>query len=712
MKKGFVILLAITAVNLSVQCEQVAWKWGLAEGYWNDAENWDGGRVPADGDTVICTNRLKTTIHVTNSTPKLAVLILTNTNIRELSLNVSKWDTCVYATNIVFSKLCGIKCTGSFSEGETSNRVWIVGKTMSMGGTISADGAGWTRSNGPGWAGTPVSGINYMCGAYGGNQSYISPTPTLVVPHPYGSVEEPLDPGSAGGANLAYGGGAIRIDLEEDLIMNDGEITAKGTSGGSGGGIYITCRTISGTGNIWANGRTPSKDTDKKGGSGGRIAVHYNPEAQSNVTATCSVRFEARGGIGNDFDSVSGYHDIYGYKQEWICESGTLWFPDNQFLFSEYYRSAGLPFVGVWHSPKALSELSFDSDLTLDKTCLRFTEPGFRFNVAGNFTATGEGQFAREENGLFFSNATVIVDGNLTLEGARLELNDGGTLMVGGDLIEKSVDPTHAYKRDGGALVVYAAPTNVLDTYGAVVRINGMWQMETNSVCYPYCQETNGAIVAFYVKDLVMDAGSEINANQKGWGPKRGASDGGGPGVGGGYWGASYGGKGGAYNSASLSKIKAVYGDAYHPLDAGSGGYTAAKYFGYQGGGVVFIQANRNMTLNGTISADSNQRFYCKYSTGGSGGSIYLVTRDLYGTTGTMTAKGGMGTVVTDTNNIGMGGGGRIAVWYRNASTVEALKSNASVAPGTVYGEDTTYAETGTAHWRELKPAGFSIILR
>lgn len=709
MKKILVIFAIGTTAILSARAEVVGWIFGRASGYWNEAANWDTGRIPADGDTVICTNRLATTIYVTNSTPRLAALILTNSNVRAVCLLVSNWTTRVYATNIVFSELCGVKCTGSFAEGEISNRVWIAGKTMRMGGTISADWGGWKRSNGPGWDGAPTTGINYMCGAYGGNQSYID---LRGLPLPYGSAEEPDDPGTAGGSNNAHGGGAVRIELEEDLIMEGGEITAKGTIGGSGGGIHITCRTISGTGNILANGRTPSKDTNKAGGSGGRLAVHYQPAAQSNVTAACSVRFEARGGLGNDPDVFSGSHDIFGHKQEWICEPGTLWFPDNQFLFSENYRSAGLPFAGVWHSPEPLPGLVFSGDLALDKTCLRFPGPGFTFQVAGDLTITGEGQFAREEYGLLFSNATITVGGDLTLEGARLELNEGGTLSVGGNLIQKSVDPTHAYKRDGGALVVYAAPTNAPDTCGASVTVGGTWQLETNSVCYPYCQGTNGAIVAFQVRDLVLDAGAEINANQKGWIPKRGTAVGGGPGVGGGFWGASYGGKGGAYKEADRSKIKEVYGDAFHPLDAGSGGYCPANYFGFQGGGVVWVRAERNMTLNGIVSADSNQRFYLKYDTGGSGGSVYLDTRYLYGTTGSITARGGMGSVAADTTYIGMGGGGRVAVWYRRDFSSAALKSSASVAPGTVYGEATTYAETGTIHWCQSKSPGSTVILK
>ena len=72
----------------------------------------------------------------------------------------------------------------------------------------------------------------------------------------YGAKSAPVDPGSgAGGTPTSTGGsggGAVRLEATGHVLVN-GTINANGTSGpsgyyggGSGGGVYITCRTFGG----------------------------------------------------------------------------------------------------------------------------------------------------------------------------------------------------------------------------------------------------------------------------------------------------------------------------------------------------------------------------------------------------------------------------------------------------------------------------------
>ncbi len=94
----------------------------------------------------------------------------------------------------------------------------------------------------------------------------------------------PLGPGSGGGGRDASntggnGGGLVRIEAKGDVVV-DGSLLANGdrragdyAAGGSGGGIFLICRSIRGTGTISANGESSTASKYSGGGGGGRIAV-------------------------------------------------------------------------------------------------------------------------------------------------------------------------------------------------------------------------------------------------------------------------------------------------------------------------------------------------------------------------------------------------------------------------------------------------------
>ncbi len=91
----------------------------------------------------------------------------------------------------------------------------------------------------------------------------------------YGDMRQPIAMGS--GAS-GWGGGALRILV--DTLMLEGEIRADGEdrgssrSTGSGGSVWVTCASFSGTGRISANGGTGTGSVPLGGcGAGGRIAV-------------------------------------------------------------------------------------------------------------------------------------------------------------------------------------------------------------------------------------------------------------------------------------------------------------------------------------------------------------------------------------------------------------------------------------------------------
>jgi hypothetical protein len=187
--------------------------------------------------------------------------------------------------------------------------------TIQAGAGFNANGGGYiglynTAGYGPG-TGTG----NGTGGGYGGH-GYASGTGGST----YGSSNAPVDPGSSGhGQNNsvgATGGGLVWIRATGTIQLN-GTITALGNDappycgGGSGGGIYLTCRKFIGSVNglLKVNGgnvASPSYWTS--GGGGGRIAVWrmIDINGQGVVTAV------AAGGVGSAGNFTPGYDGLPG----------------------------------------------------------------------------------------------------------------------------------------------------------------------------------------------------------------------------------------------------------------------------------------------------------------------------------------------------------------------------------------------------------------
>ncbi len=134
-----------------------------------------------------------------------------------------------------------------------------VGGNADIGGTITANTAGFRGTTGPG-AGTSSS--------HGGRSQAGMPC--------YGSLTRPsaLGSGRLSGTSYAYGGGAVKLDVEGNLTLN-GTITANGNAadnyGASGGSVWLIADTFEGAGNIRANATGGSGS----GGGGGRVAVQF-----------------------------------------------------------------------------------------------------------------------------------------------------------------------------------------------------------------------------------------------------------------------------------------------------------------------------------------------------------------------------------------------------------------------------------------------------
>jgi RHS repeat-associated protein len=130
--------------------------------------------------------------------------------------------------------------------------------------------------------------------------------------------------------------------------------------------------------------------------------------------------------------------------------------------------------------------------------------------------------------------------------------------------------------------------------------------------------------------------------------------------------GGGYGGSGGI-SGCSAAASNPVYGDFKNPNDGGSGGGGVLNGLGGNGGGLIRIVA-QNLQLQGAIVANG-QNGQGDRGAGGSGGGIRIDVATLQGA-GSITARGGNGGPTGSSPAVGTGGagGGRIAIYYQNAT--------------------------------------------
>lgn len=165
--------------------------------------------------------------------------------------------------------------------------------------------------------------------------------------------------------------------------------------------------------------------------------------------------------------------------------------------------------------------------------------------------------------------------------------------------------------------------------------------------------------------------------------------------------GGSLGGRGGGRNGVSPE----TYGDPLDPDEPGGGGPIFPREpAGTAGGGVIRIHAG-TLLLNGSVVADGLSRW--PQGGSGAGGSIFLDVDTLSGT-GRASACGGYSW------SGGTGGGGRIAVYYRNLDGFDPTRIQAAgnnTAPDGVTGQPgTVHLVNGVlrTHVRTPVPAGIN----
>ncbi len=190
--------------------------------------------------------------------------------------------------------------------------------------------------------------------------------------------------------------------------------------------------------------------------------------------------------------------------------------------------------------------------------------------------------------------------------------------------------------------------------------------------------------------NLVIEAGSAVTADGKGFGGGFGSGAGGsllsdfpyGPPF---YYTSGGGGAYGGFGGSSLGGATggAAYGLVLAPTNSGSGGGAGADVGG-SGGGSIILVVGGDILVDGTISANGANGVNSG-SGGGSGGGIWLLAQSIEGG-GSISANGGAGEPFAG----GGGGGGRVAIYATNNNFLGTLVAQGGMGPvsggaGTVY---------------------------
>lgn len=659
-------------VLLAAGTGQAAYRTTAAAGYWTNAATWDGGlTLPQAGDDVAISHA----VTLDGNTPELGSFTNSNT------LTFIGWETRLYATNVtVISNITHLAqsdttgVAGVYADWTPDNRIYIVcsNLTVSAAGRIDADTKGYVagtpsgasiQGRGPGGGGPNGTSDHGGGGSYGG-QATMRSNGTVENRPNYGNPFAPTDPGSSGFSAYNYtalakagnGGGAIRIEASGDLAVSgvisaDGQVGGPGgyTSGaGSGGSIFINCRTVTGTGSIRSRGGNGQIWSGfwTSGGGGGRVALLYDSAAQA-VLPVPGVSLDVAGGFGGRVNAYGEPGSLY-LSDGRVLTSTSLWTNS----FSLYFKDAA-----AWN--------------------------GEGFNVSNAWIK-------------FPTNFPVTFTNRLTVQGAygQLEL-----------LAPINMNGTDVMVTNSGRLYVYAGETKWpgVDYAGRVV-LSGKLTIATNSFLYPYSHFSNGVPVKFEVGSLLVAGGGSFFAasngyrgafaNKTGYGPPGGGgttSDRSGGGGHGGVGGYSYNNNagGGTYDSSNAPIMSG---------SCGGNGHDYVNRFGY-GGGVIWVDAFGEVRVDGSLNANGGMG--SMYGGGGAGGSIY-VTAETFKGGGQLLAKGGTGGPGGGTDGGGGGGGGRIAVYSSFSSD---WLGTYSVTNGTQGYTNRAYGTPGSYVFQYIVPA-------
>ena len=601
-----------------------------------------------------------------------------------------------------------------------------VGGSLTNAGTITMNGAGYrgggTKRALPNWSGATVAwqgeglrglGTNSAAaqghaggGGNGGNQNATAGGGGGGHGEAGGTAAYSTC-GSAGGAGGATVGSANLASwfMGGGGGGGNGSDTADGGPGGPGGGVIgLYAQALVNTGTISASGAAGTNAVHGGGGgggAGGSIVLGADSMAlDSGQILVGGGGGGAKGTAGGGCVSSDG--GAGGKGRIALCgQSGQV--------------TGALPAGANWTDLPSGMSVYFGAQAAWSVTVLNSTSmvavvpPGMAGATVDVSVVRADGAYATLADGFTYSfeedllppaapvvndwltapQTNMLMQGLLTLSGTRSELCDvwvNGERVAGYGIEDWTFSATnlnrgvhtfdlYAMDRAGNTSEVVRLIFNVqmdmvftvsttlnasnnpyagkcIMVSGATLTLNGTYAFDevwvTNGgkiACAVAASATATNKVHLEANRIYVSTNSSIDASGVSWRKYEGNSSSGG----------SYGGRGGYYYSWGLSGP--TYGSITEPVDMG----TRSSYSPDVGlaGGVIYVKANELM-LDGAIrSSGSNAPSYT-----GSGGSVWLDVGTLRGV-GSVAANGGNGNVSC---SVGGSGGGRVAIYYADAS--------------------------------------------
>ena len=531
-------------------------------------------------------------------------------------------------------------------NGETNNwlNLTIAGDvTVDATSVISGNGRGYGSGSGPGSGSTGYCGSRTMGGG-AGHGGFGGATVCGIPGGPsYGSLLQPVTPGSGGGSPGGTGGGTVRMSVAGTLRV-DGQLTANGADGptgnysagggGAGGSLWLTVGTLTGAGSISASGGQGFKNYGvgaqytAGGGGGGRIAIEYGANTMTGTITATGASGNQRGGAGTIYRKAAA--EPLG---EVLIDNG----------------GAGGAGGSLWLTVGTLAG-------------------------AGSISANG-GQGGHNDRNYYAGGGSggrlAVEYGTNTLTGTVAATGGTGNVRGGAGTVYRkaAAEPVGEVLIDNGGAGGAYTPLTTPSLFNLTIANHGYAYPTAALLVGNLRVASNGVLLAGQVGldltalgDATLETGGAISADGAGYGPESGPGAGthGDRGFRGVGSGAGHGGFGGSCGSVPGGLI---YGDAGRPTTRGSGGGTGDPGTpGGAGGGTVRMSIAGTLRVDGQLTANGlGGGTAGSASGGGSGGSIWLMVSKLTGT-GSIRALGGAGST-GDRYTGGGGGGGRVAIY-------------------------------------------------
>ena len=635
----------MTILNLSTPTGFNTWI-AKEAGKASDAANWSQG-VPQAGQNILFDGRFSTKDCTWDG------------GVNGLTDSVASWKQCSDYTGTVTFKTTYEEASSTFV------RMAIIGNVELLGGkwthpSNETDVATYHLDVAVGGDLTLAKGTAIDCryrgfgakktyaggaiGAHGGSSSDWA--------HARDSVYFPKEIGSSGNAEKVYaGGGAVWLSVGGAMTM-DGDIdvhSAENTGGwggpGSGapGSVYLSAKSLSGTGMIHAEAPV----VDRRGAvtaSGGRVAIYLTEATELGITLDQIPHYGAISGhcagAGTVFVKVKG--DTYG----------TLYIVNTKKAMS---HTCGLNY----HHLTATTPIVAGETWTFDKVVL---------GKEGSLCVP-------EGTTLVLPNGFKSVEGDGRLCGI---LYAGGTIACGDDEAVHTIENNwtfHANKpftfdrdvvvKDGAAIGQLRFYNNMTTLSQCNVKVQGKLTVESTG--YLWAHMTSMVNAGNFESDFVSrPAGTYCHAGLVG------------------VYALDVAG-----NDFGLAK--ATYGSIFAPGLGGTHGVGNDGAMQAQGGGLLILDVADELKLDGLCDATGGTYYEETGAAKGSGGSINITAKKLTGV-GSITANGAENMTASEENLLAK-------FFPRTSNSTRGLST--CTGGGRIAVKLTGAGETFSDHWRE-----------